>query len=170
MTRAEKSKVLPEARKLYADGYNLSRICEELNIGSRATLAKWMAEDAAAGNDWDELRKKQLGSDPYAPVRVARKRVEWLLQNQERFLDDPGYDDRLNKALLNRERIEAMYGSADRILEVMEQFALHCRSHIEPDQVKCPKCGAAVDGLDVIREAMEGFTQAVRAGELEVSS
>lgn len=170
MTRAEKSKILPQARDLYAGGYSKSRICEELKIGSTTTLSGWMAEEAAAGNDWDALRKKKLGSDPYAPVRAARKRVEWLLQHQEEFLADPGYDDRLNKALLNQDKIEARYGSAERILDVLDQLTLHAAGNVKADDFRCAQCGAPHDALAILEAILKRFTDSVKAGELEVSA
>ena len=170
MTRAQKAKLLPEARKLYADGCNLTRICEELKIGSRSTLAKWMAEDGAAGTDWDELRKKKLASDPYAPVRAVRKRVEWLLEHQTEFLTDPGYDARLNYALLNQDRIEARYGSADRFQAVLEQLALWARSQLKPDEIKCAKCGSPHDPLAILHDISDRFMADLRRGELEIST
>ncbi len=168
MTKAQKMKLLPEARKLHGDGYSDTRISEELKI-SRNTLAKWRSDDAGTANDWEARRKKNLNTDPFVPVRAARKRVNWLLDNQDRFLDDPGYDDRLNKALLNQDRIEARYGSADRIQEVLEQFGLHVRANVPADRFRCVQCGHAHDALQVLHDLSDDFMAAVRRGELELN-
>ncbi|HUT37297.1 MAG TPA: hypothetical protein VNE39_27695 [Planctomycetota bacterium] len=168
MTKKEATRLWPEARRLYASGYSLTRISDELKA-SRNTLASWRAKDGGSDLDWDELRNKQLSADPYSPVRIARQRVEALLKQAPERLDDSSYDDQLTKAIKNLDWVEARYGSADRILEVVEQQAIWARANVRPDEFKCAKCGEPHDALAILHDVNDRFMADVRRGELEIS-
>jgi len=168
MTQKEAARLWPEARRLYAASYSMTRIANELGV-SRNTLATWRAKDAEGEGDWDALRSKQLKDDPYSPVRSQRKRVESLLKLAPERLDDAKYDHQLREAMNSLDWLEARYGSADRIQEVLEQFGIWARGNTKPDQLRCSQCGHAYDPLAILHDMSDGFMKSVQRGELELS-
>ena len=167
MTNSEKARILPLAREMYVTrGLDRTRICEELKIGSRQTLTRWIEECRAAGDDWDKARSAQMGCDPYAPVRSQRKRVEYLIRIQGENLE--GCDDRLIKAIQSLDALEKRYGSIARFREVLDQFIDDVVFHLKPDAVTCPHCMATLDFLPILREIVGDFTARLGDGEVKV--
>jgi hypothetical protein len=168
VTQKDAARLWPEARRLYAASYSMTRIGTELGA-SRNTLASWRAKDGGTDNDWDALRTKQIKCDPYSPVRSQRKRVEQLLALAPERLDDAKYDHQVREAMNSLDWVEARYGSADRIQEVLEQFALWARANTKPDQLRCSQCGHALDPLAILHDMSDGFMKSVERGELELA-
>ena len=57
MTRKEKT--IKNCRDLYVDGYSIDRVADILNK-STGTVHQYKSQDKKNGNDWDELRAKNM--------------------------------------------------------------------------------------------------------------
>ena len=115
MTKAEKLRLLPLARDRFMDGQDLSTICEGLGIGSRNTLARWIADAKEEGDDWEAERERQALENPVAPVEAARRGLVWLLSQQERRRADDKFWDALAKADKVYRNLLDEYGDKKRV-------------------------------------------------------
>lgn len=123
MRTAEKLRLLPLARERFMDGQDLSTICEGLGIGSRNTLARWIADAKEAGDDWEAERERQALENPVAPVEAARRGLVWLLSQQERRRADDRYWDALAKADKVYRNLLDEYGDPKRVMIGVHAFA-----------------------------------------------
>jgi transposase-like protein len=123
MTKRDKLRLLPLARDRFMEGIDLSAICQGLGIGSRNTLAGWIEEAKAAGDDWYAEREKLALQNPVAPVEAARRGLVWLLQQQERRRADDHYWDALSKADKIYRNMLGEYSDPKKILAGAHVFA-----------------------------------------------
>jgi len=152
----KKNDKLPKLRQLYVDGHTMAAAARMCGV-SRNTAAAWRAEDEAANGEWDAARSKKLAQNPRAPLDALRERIEWMIAHEAEFRDDPGYDDRLNKALLNLERLEARFGDSGHVLRTLNTFAKFVVTQNPSDAE-----------LAAVRKYVEACMTALQAGTWEV--
>ena len=154
----KRTKLLPEARDLYVlQGLSVSKISEQLGV-SRNTISAWReADEQAQTRSWDDLRMSQMAKSPFAPLEIARNRLNRLLKSEEARANDPAFDDQVAKTVRLIEFLEVRLGDSKRILDALEIFAARCAAKLSDERLK------------VVQEAIEDCMADLRDGRFGVS-
>ncbi len=157
---ANKKRLLPDARTLYAQGLSPAEIAEVLSTDgtsvSERTILRWMAADKAAGRDWAHLRQAYLGRDPSTTmvtldraIAAMADRIAACMEADEPFTAEADAIQKLDKV---REGWAARHGNLPTTLSVLHDVAAH--AHKAPD--------VSPADLGVLRRVFAGFIDELR--------
>ncbi len=171
MAKSAKSKLVPEARALYAEGSSKPVIAEALKV-SAGTVRRWAREEAAAGRPWrrgpsdseEPPRPSSRAAAPRPPSGGARgpgslperlcrsleERLEHLMERSKEADDDPRLEERMLRIckVLGYLREEADDLSAQ--LVAMKRFVAFCLRTLSEDE------------MTPVRKAVRLFVQELR--------
>ena len=112
--------LLPQLRdRVVVLGMSMAEACDQVGI-SRTTGAAWRRDDeAASGQDWDQLARERMGRNPFDLIRYLEDRLDRLIREQSDNLRDRYFDQMVGLCIDNVERVKARLGDTTRTLEVL---------------------------------------------------
>jgi len=163
-----KSKHLPEARALYAEGLSMAAIAEALPV-SVSTVRRWAREEAAGGRPWTRRAtpesRPEVRQDTTAPHRRVsprrplaerlrrrlERRLEKLVRQHANDVSTTALEDHMLKTCKVLELLKD-HDDPGTQLEAMRRFAAFCVRTLSEDE------------MGPVRKAIRLFLDEVRKG------